>query len=336
MNMDKLKEAAQKEFGERVRVGSEVAQIDSCPTGIPSLDIALGIGGWPKGAISMIFGPASAGKSALSYISAAEAQRLQPDKGVIIVDLEGSYDPDWVTRLGGDPNRMLVLSPVSAEEASKYLVWAIQQEDISMTIFDSIGAMASERELEEDGKKQAFGQSGIITHMINKVQGRLYDTQQVCLLINQVRDTQNRNNLPIKHPPGGNALLLACSIILQHRPGSTKYNAKLPDGKDVQIGYRPHLSVDKSKVGPPKHTAEYDFYFMETADHPVGIDYNESILSAAIRVGVIQKDAAMYSFNGLRGKDAFFDELKKDPQGIETLRSKFYEALEEKKHGQDD
>lgn len=329
MDMNKLMADAQKEFGEKVRVGSDVAKIEAIPTGVPSLDVAIGIGGWPKGGLSMIFGPESVGKSALAYTSVAEFQRTNPYQAAAIIDLEGSFDPEWMTRLGADPETIIIMSPISAEEASKNLVWAASKEEIGMIVFDSIGAMAGERELEEDGKKQAYGQSGIITDMIKKAQPRIYASKKVCILINQVRDTANMRNLPMLHPPGGHALRHACALIIQMRPGQEKFKYKYSNG-EAEVGYRPVLTINKSKVGPPKKNAEYNFYFQETPEHFVGIDVEDSLIGAAINVGVVDRQVAMYEFDGqkIRGREAFVSWIKEDRSRFEKLRDEFYKFFE--------
>lgn len=338
MDMEKLKAKAEKEFGAKVRIGSDVAKIEASPTGVPSLDVALGIGGWPKGGLSMIFGPESVGKSALAYTSIAEFQRTHPDKGVAVIDLEGSFDPEWITRLGADPEQIMVFSPISAEEASKNLVFIADQPEYGMIVFDSIGAMAGERELEEDGKKQAYGQSGIITDMIKKAQPRIHASQQVCLLINQVRDTANMRNLPMVHPPGGHAIRHACAIIIQMRPGQDKFKFKFDNEGEVEVGYKPVLTINKSKVGPPKKNAEYAFYFQDSPLHPVGVDIEDSLISAAINVGVVDRQVAMYEFDGtkIRGREAFGNWIKEDRSRYEKLRDQFYESFRRNNESSDE
>ena len=335
MEMDKLLVSAQKEFGEKARIGSQVASVEACPTGVPSLDVALGIGGWPKGGLSMVFGPKSSGKSSLTYISVAEFQRTHEDKFAAIIDLEGSFDPDWVKKLGVDPDNVLILSPYSGEEAMKNLIWCSQKEELGLVIFDSIGAMASERELEEDGKKQAYGQSGLITDMVKKAGPRFNASDRVCVLINQVRDTANMRNLPMVHAPGGHALHHACAVIIQMRPGNTKYMTKNEFGDEIQVGYRPVLTINQSKIGPPKRNAEYDFYWEDSALHKSGIDIEESLITSAIRIGVVNRQVSMYEFEDekIRGRENFFAWVREDPARFERLRDQFYQKFEEIRSG---
>lgn len=329
MNFDKLLAAAQKEFGTSgARSGSEVAQVETIPTGIPSLDVALGVGGWPIGGIAMIFGPESVGKSVLTYLAIAETQRM--GKTAALNDLEGSFQPEWARLLGVDPDSLLLLNPVSAEETSAYAVWCANQPDIDLNVIDSIGAMASEKELDEDGKKQAYGQSGIITQMVKQLQPRLYKNKQACLLVNQIRDTANQRNLPIVHPPGGHALRHACAIIIQMRPGTTSYKYKFAQEGEQEIGLRPIATVTKNKLAPPKRNAEWDFYHTDSPEHPVGIDFIDSLIHAAVRVGVIERpSSAYYVFDGEKhnGKATLIEWIKSDPERIEKVRNAFYESF---------
>lgn len=278
----------------------------------------------------MVFGPESAGKSALMYLAIAQAQRL--DLTAALVDLEGSFQPEWAKKLGIDPERVLLLNPVSAEETSTYAVWCSNQEDIDLTVIDSIGAMASEKELDEDGKKQAYGQSGIITQMVKQLQPRLYKNNQACLLVNQVRDTANQRNLPIVHPPGGHALRHACAIIVQLRPGSTSYKYKFSQEGEQEIGYRPIATINKNKLAPPKRNAEWDFYHTESPEHPIGIDFIDSLILAAVKVGVVSRpSSAYYEFDGekINGMGNLVAWIKEDDSRLEKLRNEFYKAFGE-------
>lgn len=323
MNFDKLVDKAKKEFGEKARAGLDVVPIDVISTGIPSLDVSLGVGGWPIGCISQVYGPKSTGKSAMSYLSMAEAQRQ--GKNVALVDLEGSFYPEWASKLGVDPSKVLVLSPVSAEETSTYAVWCSEQEDIGFTVLDSIGAMSSERELDADGKKQAYGQSGIITQMVKQLLPRLSKNNQAFLIINQVRDKANHQNLPILKYPGGHALEHACSVVIRLKPGNTKYK----NGK-LEVGYRPIAIIEKNKVAPPNREAEWDFYYDETEEHSVGIDYTESLVSAAVKAGIIERRAAYYSYGEEthNGMTKLVEWIKSDEKIVASIRDSLIEHFE--------
>lgn len=335
MSFEKLLAEAQKKFGNSARKGTDILPVEVIPTGIPSLDIALGVGGWPRGGIAQVFGPESAGKSALSYLAIAEAQRLNLE--VALIDLEGSFQPDWATKLGVNPEKILILSPVSAEETATYAVWCANNPDIDLQIIDSIGAMASEREMEDEGKKQAYGQSGIITQMVKQLNPRLLKNNQACLLINQVRDTANSRNLPILHSPGGHALQHACSVIVQLRPGPTVYKYKFEIEGEQPIGYRPIATIKKNKLAPPGRNAEWDFYHTENPDFSVGIDYADSLANAAIQIGTFEKESAAiftYKDERLRGKSGIISYFKEHPEEIDNLRNLFYKKIEERKNGE--
>lgn len=331
--LDDLMKKASKELGsDNVRIGSEKVKIESISSGIPSLDYALGIGGYPRGGITMVFGPESVGKSVMAYLAVAEAQKA--GKYAAFVDLEGSFDPEFAKHFGVDIDSLVVSTPESAEDTAKHAVMFAQEESIGITVVDSIGAMASERELDEDGKKQAYGQSGIITQMVKQLLPRIAKSKQAFLLLNQVRDTSNRQGLPIVHAPGGHALHHGCAVIIQVKKGGSAgvKKANVPgETEPVEIGFRPIATVNKSKVAPPKRNAEWDLYHTKTDNNEVGVDIVESTVSVALRSGIITQRGAWYDLweESYQGRTALVDFLKGDEQRIEKLREELFKDKEE-------
>lgn len=327
--VEDLLKRASKEFGtENVRIANETVKIESTSSGIPSLDYALGIGGYPKGGITMIFGPESVGKSAMAYAAVAEVQK----KGELAayVDLEGSFDPVFAKNFGVDVDKLIITNPNSAEDTAKHAVHFAQESDLGIVVVDSIGAMASERELDEDGKKQAYGQSGLITQMVKQLLPRIAKTKQVFLLLNQVRDTANRQGLPIVHAPGGHALHHGCAVIIQVKKGGSAgvKKATVPgETEPVEIGFRPVATITKSKVGPPKRNAEWDLYHTETDSNGVGIDIIESIVSVGLRAGVIEQRGAWYDINdkSFQGRNAVVEFFKENPEEMDKLNNAIFE-----------
>lgn len=326
--VEELLKRASKEFGsDNVRIASETVKIDSSPSGIPSLDYALGIGGYPKGGITMIFGPESVGKSVMAYMAVAEAQKN--DEYAAYVDLEGSFDPNFAKHFGVDIDRLIVTNPESAEDTAKHAVHFAQEKALGIVVVDSIGAMASEKELDEDGKKQAYGQSGLITQMVKQLLPRIAKTKQTFLLLNQVRDTANRQGLPIVHAPGGHALHHACAVIIQVKGGNSAgiKKANVPGETDpVEVGFRPVATIKKSKVGPPKRNAEWDLYHTKTENNEVGVDIIESLVSVALRAGAIQQKGAWYEIGeeSFQGRNAVVDYFKENPDKIEEIRNQIF------------
>lgn len=327
-SVDELLKRASKEFGsDNVRIASETVKIDSSPSGIPSLDYALGIGGYPKGGITMIFGPESVGKSVMAYMAVAEAQKN--GEYAAYVDLEGSFDPNFAKHFGVDIDRLIVTNPESAEDTAKHAVHFAQEKALGIVVVDSIGAMASEKELDEDGKKQAYGQSGLITQMVKQLLPRIAKTKQAFLLLNQVRDTANRQGLPIVHAPGGHALHHACAVIIQVKNGSSAgiKKANVPgETEPVEVGFRPVATIKKSKVGPPKRNAEWDLYHTKTENNEVGVDIVESLVSVALRAGVIQQKGAWYEIGeqSFQGRNSVVDYFKENPSKIEEIRNQIF------------
>jgi recombination protein RecA len=327
--VEDLLKRASKEFGtDNVRIANETVKIESTSSGIPSLDYALGVGGYPKGGITMIFGPESVGKSAMAYAAVAEVQK----KGELAayVDLEGSFDPVFAKCFGVDVDKLIITNPNSAEDTAKHAVHFAQESDLGIVVVDSIGAMASERELDEDGKKQAYGQSGLITQMVKQLLPRIAKTKQVFLLLNQVRDTANRQGLPIVHAPGGHALHHGCAVIIQVKKGGSAgiKKATVPgETEPVEIGFRPVATINKSKVGPPKRNAEWDLYHTKTDSNEVGIDIIESIVSVGLRSGVIQQRGAWYDINdkSFQGRNAVVEFFKENPEEMDKLKNLIFE-----------
>lgn len=327
---DILKKAS-KEFGsDNVRIASNTVKVEGSSSGIPSLDYALGIGGYPKGGITMVFGPESVGKSVMAYMAVAEAQKN--GEYAAYVDLEGSFDPEFAKQFGVDIDRLIVTTPESAEDTAKHAVHFAQEDALGIVVVDSIGAMASERELDEDGKKQAYGQSGIITQMVKQLLPRIAKTKQVFLLLNQVRDTANRQGLPIVHAPGGHALHHACAVIIQVKKGGSAgvKKATIPgESEPVEIGFRPVATINKSKVSPPKRNAEWDLYHTKTENNDIGVDIVESTVGVALRMGLVKQRGSWYDLweESYQGRNALVDFLKSDPENIEKLRKEMFKDV---------
>jgi len=326
--VEELLKKASKEFGtDYVRIASQKVDIEASSSGIPSLDYALGIGGYPKGGITMVFGPESVGKSVMACMAIAEVHK----KGgyASYVDLEGSFDPVFARHFGVDTDRLIVSTPKSAEDTAKQAVYFANEPALDIVVVDSIGAMASERELDEDGKKQAYGQSGLITQMVKQLLPRVAETKKVCLLLNQVRDTANRQGLPIVHAPGGHALHHACAVIIQVKKGKTEgiKKAKVAgETEPVEIGFRPVATVTKSKVSPPKRNAEWDLYHTKTEDNEVGIDIIESVVSVGLRSGVINQRGAWYDIadKSFQGRNAVVEYFKENPDEVDKLKEEIF------------
>lgn len=325
-----------KEFGsENVRLASQTPKIEAISTGIPSLDYALGIGGYPKGGITMVFGPENVGKSVLSYMAIAEVQRA--GGYAALVDLEGGLDPEFAPKFGVDLDKLIVTSPTSAEDTRDHAIMLANEPSLGLIVVDSIGAMASEKELDEEGKKQAYGQSGIITHMVKQLLPRVAKNKQVCLLLNQIRDTANRQGLPIVHAPGGHALRHACALIIQMKPGNDKKNHKFENEKDaIEVGFRPIATVTKSKVSPPKRVAEWDFYHTDSPVHPVGVNVIGSTVDVATRLGLITRGGAWYTCELLgmektQGIDKVYDWFSENKDSVDKLRKLIFEELQKDK-----
>ena len=310
----------QKEFGEGsiMRLGSDgqVAKIASIPTGALTLDLALGIGGVPRGRIVEIFGPESSGKTTLMLHIISEAQK----RGGLcaFIDTEHALDPVYAKKIGVDVENLLVSQPDSGEEALSIADKLIKSNALDVIVVDSVAALAPRAELEgEIGDSHVGLQARLMSQALRKMTGILDKSKTVCIFTNQIREKIGVMFGNPETTPGGRALKFYASVRMDIRRISS---IKGGDGKVV--GNRTRVKVVKNKVAPPFTEAEFDILYAE------GISKAGSLLDAALEAGLLEKRGAFLSYNGEmvgRGRDDALSNLQKDPAMFDKIRKAVYE-----------
>ncbi|MCR4328045.1 MAG: recombinase RecA [Patescibacteria group bacterium] len=309
---DKFGDGAIMKLGETRKV--DVAVI---PTGSFSLDLALGVGGLPRGRVVEIYGPESSGKTTLALNVVAQAQK-QGGKTAFI-DAEHAMDPEYAARLGVKINDLLISQPDNGEEALNILESLVRSGIISVIVVDSVAALTPRAELEgEMGAQHVGRQARMMAQALRKLTAIANQTQTLVIFINQLR---MKIGVMFGNPettPGGMALKFAASVRLDIRR-----IAQVKKGEMV-VGSRVKAKVVKNKVAPPFRTAEFDIMYNE------GISYEADVLNAAIKYGTATKSGASYSFEGERlgtGFETVRLKLKEDKKLLNAIKSKTVQAV---------
>jgi recombination protein RecA len=311
---DKFGEGAIMKLGEARKV--DVAVI---PTGSFSLDLALGVGGLPRGRIVEIYGPESSGKTTLALNVVAQAQK-QGGKTAFI-DAEHALDPEYAAKLGVKVNDLLISQPDNGEEALNILESLVRSGIISVIVVDSVAALTPRAELEgEMGDTHVGRQARMMAQALRKLTAIANQTQTLVIFINQLR---MKIGVMFGNPettPGGMALKFASSVRLDIRR-----IAQVKKGEAV-VGSRVKAKVVKNKVAPPFRVAEFDIMYNE------GISYEADVLNAGVKYGAVTKSGASYTFEGERlgtGFETVRLKLKEDKKLVNAIKSKTVHAMKE-------
>lgn len=333
-DMEALASQIQRTFGpETAVIGGLQKALKTIPTGSLALDYELGIGGWPLGKLVGVFGPRDIGKSSMIGLNAvrnAQAMGLN----VAWIALE-PFDEAWAVKNGvladeeGKPD-MLLTYPTTGEEAFAIALKCIRSGVIDLLVFDSIGAVLSEGEMDEDGKPRQGGQAGLITWFVKAAAPVAYRNDCCVILLNQIRDNMASRIPGVVQQPGGNALEHMESVIVQLKRGKGRYTIK-ESGTDVQIGAEivAHILRNKEAEGTGKK-AVFDYFYAETEDHPFGIDEFSDIINTAKRTGVIKQAGAYFDLpNGKRiqGMKAVAQYLEENPLELTEVREGVLQAM---------
>ncbi|PIT92548.1 MAG: recombinase RecA [Candidatus Harrisonbacteria bacterium CG10_big_fil_rev_8_21_14_0_10_42_17] len=286
--IDELLSVLQDKYGEGAIMKLDSAKhvdVDVIPTGSFSLDIALGVGGLPRGRIVEIYGPESSGKTTLALNVVAQAQK-RGGKAAFI-DAEHALDPEYAAKLGVKIKELLISQPDNGEEALNILESLVRSEIIDVVVVDSVAALTPRNEIEgEMGAHHVGTQARLMSQALRKLTALSARTGTLIVFINQIR---MKIGIMFGNPettPGGNALKFYSSVRIDIRR-----IAQIKKGDDV-VGNRAKAKVVKNKVAAPFKIAEFDIMY------GIGISYEGDVVNAALKHGVVTKSAATYSFEG--------------------------------------
>lgn len=309
----------QEKFGEGaiMKLGDvRKVDIDVIPTGSLSLDLALGVGGVPRGRVVEVFGPESSGKTTLALNIVAQAQR----KGGLaaFVDAEHALDPEYAKRLGVKVNDLLISQPDTGEQALEIVDSLVRSGSVDVVVIDSVAALTPRAEIEGEMGQQHIGlQARLMSHALRKLTASVARTKTTVIFINQVR---MQIGIMFGNPettPGGKALKFYSSVRIEVRRA-----AQIKKGEDI-IGNRVNAKVVKNKVAAPFKRAEFDIFFNE------GISPEAELLTLGEKYGLVKKSGASFSYGNVRlgsGFDNARNFLKENSKVAEEITKKIREA----------
>ena len=323
-NVEKDKALAQvladieKQFGKGaiMKLGDqEKVEIEVVPSGSLSLDIALGVGGYPKGRIIEIYGPESSGKTTFALHAIAEVQK-QGGRAAFI-DAEHSLDPVYASNLGVNINDLLLSQPDTGEQALEICDALVKSEAVSIIVIDSVAALVPQAEIDgEMGDSHVGLQARLMSQALRKLSGSINKTNTIVIFINQLREKVGVMFGNPETTPGGKALKYYSSVRLDIRRGE-----QIKQGSDV-IGNRTNIKVVKNKVAPPFKAASVDIMYGE------GVSKEGELIDLAADINVVEKSGAWYSYNGEKigqGKENVKIFLKNNPKICNEIESKVRE-----------
>lgn len=317
--MDKIEKSYGK--GSIMKLGDEnIENVEVIATGSIALNVALGVGGYPKGRIIEIYGPESSGKTTLAIHAIAEAQKAG---GIAaFIDAEHAFDRFYAEKLGVDVENLWISQPDNGEQALEIAEQLIRSSAVDIVVIDSVAALTPKSELEGDMGDSKMGlQARLMSQALRKLTGAISKTNTTCIFINQLRDKIGVMYGSPETTTGGNALKFYASVRLDIRS-----IGKLKDGEDIK-GNQVRVKVVKNKVAPPFRKAEFDIMFGE------GISHTGEIVDLGVDLNIVKKSGSWYSYNDTKlgqGRDAAKQCINDNPELAEELSGLIFEALKTK------
>ncbi|MBN3555296.1 recombination protein RecA [Fictibacillus halophilus] len=297
----------EKQFGKGsiMKLGEQTEQrISTVSSGSITLDIALGIGGYPRGRIIEVYGPESSGKTTVALHAIAEVQRNGGQAAFI--DAEHALDPEYAQKLGVNIDELLLSQPDTGEQALEIAEALVRSGAVDILIIDSVAALVPKAEIEgEMGDSHVGLQARLMSQALRKLSGAINKSKTIAVFINQIREKVGVMFGNPETTPGGRALKFYSSVRLEVRRAE-----QLKQGQDV-VGNKTKIKVVKNKVAPPFRTAEVDIMYGE------GISYQGEILDIGSDIDIVQKSGAWYSYEGERlgqGRENSKQFLKENPE----------------------
>lgn len=316
----------EKQFGKGsvMTLGQHQAnrEVSVIKTGAVSLDLALGIGGVPKGRIVEIYGPESSGKSTLATHIVANCQKSGGTAAYI--DAEHALDPAYAEKIGVDLNKLIISQPDSGEEALNIAEMLARSNAVDLIVIDSVAALVPKSELEgEIGDAHVGLQARLMSQALRKLTSTLAKSNTCAIFINQIREKVGVMFGNPETTTGGRALKFYASIRMEIRR-----LAGIKGNDNAEIGNRVKVKVVKNKMAPPFRSAEFDILFNE------GISRTGSIIDLAVDFGIIEKKGSWFSYNGEKldqGREAVREKLKNEPLMADEIEKLIMEKMATKR-----
>ena len=324
MERDKALEMAMSQIersfgkGSIMKLGDNpIQQIDTISTGALSIDLALGIGGVPRGRVVEIYGPESSGKTTLALHIVAEAQR---NGGLAaFIDAEHALDPIYARNLGVDVDELLISQPDTGEQALEITDTLVRSGALDVVVIDSVAALTPRAEIEgEMGDTHVGLQARLMSQALRKLTANLHRSQTTCIFINQLREKIGVMFGSPETTSGGKALKFYSSVRIDVRRIET-----IKDGQEG-VGNRVRAKIVKNKLAPPFRLAEFDIMFGE------GISREGSLIDVAVEQGIVKKAGAWYSYDGDQlgqGKEAAKKFMRDNPEIAMQLQDRVLQAV---------
>lgn len=315
LTMDKIEKGFGK--GTIMKMGDQaIEDVDSIPTGSLALDLAMGIGGYPRGRIVEIYGPESSGKTTLAIHAIAEAQKAG---GIAaFIDAEHAFDRFYAEKLGVDIENLLISQPDNGEQALEIADHLIRSGAIDIVVIDSVAALTPRAEIEGEMGDSVMGlQARLMSQALRKLTANISKTNTTCVFINQLREKIGVMFGNPETTTGGNALKFYSSVRVDiRRIGQIK------DGDDIK-GSRTRVKVVKNKMAPPFRKAEFDIMYGK------GISFTGEVIDMGVDKEVIKKSGSWFSYGDTKlgqGREGVKQVLEDNPELLEELKVKIMEA----------